>query len=85
MLTGKYLDTIQDNGYIFLNEYATRVTHQSGTCIDHMNINDIDSFEFSVMQESFLEYYHLSMSCRQKSLEKSERDLLKHGIFEKFP
>ena len=41
MLTGKYLDIIEGDGYLTLSKDVTRVSHQSSTCIDHIFIKNI--------------------------------------------
>ena len=81
MLKGKYLDIVQGNGYMILSTDATRVTHQSSTCTDHVIIRNNENYEFSVMQECFSDHYPLSLSCRQKSVAKSERVVYRNTAF----
>ena len=83
MLTRKYLEIIEGNGYMTFQKDATGVTHQSSTCIDHMIIRNNENCEFSVIQECFTDQYPLSLSYHQKSVAKNERVIYIFTVFSK--
>ena len=68
--TRKCLDTIQGNGSMILNRDATRATHKSKTCIDHMIERNIENYVFSATPFGSLSFVTIMPS---KSVAISER------------
>ena len=85
MLTGKYLDTVEGNECLILSKDATRITHQSSTCIDHMVLRNIEKYEFTVMQECFSDKYFCHYHPIRNQSQKSERVFYRKTVLLKNP